>query len=63
MKLEEDEAGERVLKMTLSQADLFQQYGSKAPDDIDLIVMDTLLMEPQAVVECAHLTARCAASS
>ena len=39
MKLEEDEAGERVLKMTLSQADLFQQYGSKAPDDIDLIVM------------------------
>jgi len=39
MKLEEDEAGERVLKMTLSQSDLFQQYGSKAPDNIDLIVM------------------------
>jgi CO dehydrogenase nickel-insertion accessory protein CooC1 len=39
MKLEEDEAGERVLKMTLSQSDLFQQYSSKAPDNIDLIVM------------------------
>ena len=39
MKLEEDESGERVLKMALSQSELFQQYGTKAPDGIDLIVM------------------------
>jgi CO dehydrogenase maturation factor len=39
MKLEEDDFGEKILKMTLSEADLFKKYGTKGPDNIDLIVM------------------------
>jgi CO dehydrogenase maturation factor len=39
MRSEEEPSGERVLRMTLSQDDLFRQYGTKAPDNIDLIVM------------------------
>ena len=39
MKLEEDDYGEKVLKMSLSENDLFEKYGTKGPDNIDLIVM------------------------
>ena len=39
MKLEEDDYGERVLKMSLSENELFEKYGTKGPDNIDLIVM------------------------
>lgn len=39
MRSEEEASGERVLKMTLTQEELFRKYGTKAPDNIDLIVM------------------------
>ena len=40
MKVEEDdETGEKILKMTISEKALLKKYATKAPDDIDLIVL------------------------
>tara|TARA_Y100000748_G_C15281310_1_gene404670 strand:+ start:83 stop:427 length:345 start_codon:yes stop_codon:yes gene_type:complete len=40
MKVEEDdETGEKILKMTISKKELLEKYSFKAPNDIDLIVM------------------------
>lgn len=36
---EDDETGEKILKMTIPKKELFEKYSIKAPDDIDLIVM------------------------
>jgi len=37
--VEDDETGEKSLKMTISEKELLKKYATKAPDDIDLIVM------------------------
>jgi len=39
MKIEEDEDGERKLKMTVSEDELIGKYSASAPENIDLIVM------------------------
>ena len=39
MKIEEDEDGERKLKMTVSEEELIGKYSAPAPENIDLIVM------------------------
>ena len=39
MCIRDSDYGEKVLKMALSENDLFEKYGTKGPDNIDLIVM------------------------